>query len=96
MEIGRTTAYVVNEAEAARLAKAHGLPEIEVEAAFAGERVELAESVLGWIDDEERKLTATFGLIEGRKRYKPLRMLKSYARKYRTGRYRGTTGHSSR
>ena len=82
-----TTARVVDEAVAASLAEEHGLPEIEVEAAFAGERVELAESILSWIDQEEGKLTRRFGLLEGRKRYAPLRMLKSYARKYETGRY---------
>lgn len=82
-----TTARVVDEAVAASLAEEHGLPEIEVEAAFVGERVELAESILSWIDQEEGKLTRRFGLLEGRKRYAPLRMLKSYARKYETGRY---------
>lgn len=78
---------VVDEAEAARLADEHGLPEIEVEAAFAGEGVDHAESILSWIDDEEGRLTRRFGLLEGRRRYRPLRMLKNYARKYQTGRY---------
>lgn len=89
MSTEEATVAVVDDAEAARLAEAHGLPAIEVEAAFAGERVELAESVLSWIDAEEGKLTRRYGLLEGRRRYRPLRMLKSYARKYRTGRYRG-------
>lgn len=81
---------VVDEAEARRLAEAHGLPEIELDAAFFGETVEYAEKILGWIGREETRLVRTHGLIAGRKRYKPLRMLKSYARKYRTGRYRSS------
>lgn len=79
--------HLVGDAEASRLAQAHGLPEIEVEAAFAGERVEEAEAILSWIDEEEGKLTHAYGLLEGRRRYKPLRMLKSYARKHGCGRY---------
>lgn len=92
MNAGQTPAAriprTVDEAEARRLAEAHGLPEIEVDAALLGETVEYAERVLDWIDREEARLVRTHGLIAGRKRYKPLRMLKSYARKYRTGRYR--------
>lgn len=83
-----TTRAVVDEAEARRLADEHGLPELEIDAALYGESVELAESVLSWIDDEEGKLTKAHGLIEGRKRYRPVRMLKSYARRHQTGRYR--------
>lgn len=79
---------VVDEAEARRLAETHNMPPLEVDAALFGESTELAESVLRWIDDEESKLTKAHGLIEGRKRYRPVRMLKNYARKYQTGRYR--------
>lgn len=79
--------HLVGDAEATRLAQAHGLPEIEVEAAFAGERVEEAEAILSWIDEEEGKLTHAYGLLEGRRRYKPLQMLKNYARRHEYGRY---------
>lgn len=78
---------VVDEQEAYRLAEAHGLPPIEVDAALFGESVELAQSVLLWLDREESNLIHTYGLLEGKARYSPLRMLKNYARKYQTGRY---------
>jgi hypothetical protein len=93
-EVGRATSDQarpvqdarVDEAEARKLAEKHGLPEIEIDAALYGESVELAESILSWIDAEEDKLTKAHGLIAGRKLYKPVRMLRSYARKYGTGR----------
>lgn len=88
MSTDRTaTTKLVGNAEAARLAEAHGLPEIEVEAAFVGERVGDAEAILSWIDNQEGKLTRTYGLLEGRRRYKPVKMLKNYARKHQTGRW---------
>ncbi len=80
----------VGEAEARKLAEEHGLPEIEIDAALYGESVELAESILSWIDAEEAKLTKAQGLIQGRKLYKPVRMLRNYARKYGTGRRRNS------
>lgn len=87
---GRPNGTLVDDREALRLAEEHGLPPIEVDAALFGESVEHAESVLCWIDREESKLTTEHGLLEGRRRYRPVRMLRSYARKYRTGRYRFT------
>lgn len=83
-------APAVDEEAARKLADQHGLPEIEVDAALYGEDLRLAESVLSWIDAEEGKLVREHGLIEGRKRYRPVRMLKSYARKYGTGRRRAS------
>lgn len=80
------TVALVDQAEARRLAEVHGLPEIEIDAALHGESMELAESVLSWIDAEEKKLVRAYGLLEGRARYKPVRMLKDYARKHGTGR----------
>jgi hypothetical protein len=79
---------LVDEAEAHRLAAEHGLPPLEVDAALFGETVDHAESVLRWIDAEEGKLVRAHVLLAGRKLYKPMRMLKDYARKHRTGRYR--------
>ncbi|WP_047865468.1 hypothetical protein [Rubrobacter aplysinae] len=80
--------HVVDEAEAYRLAEAHNMPPLEVDAALYGESVEHAESVLSWIDAEEGKLVKAYGLLEGRARYKPVKMLKDYSRKYVTGRRR--------
>lgn len=82
----QTATPVVDEAEAYRLAEAHNMPPLEVDAALFGECTELAESVLSWIDQEEGKLVKAYGLLEGRKRYKPVRMLKNYSRKHATGR----------
>jgi hypothetical protein len=76
----------VDEVEARRLAEVRGLPEIELDAALYGESMDLVESVLSWIDDEEKRLIRAYGLLEGRARYKPVRMLKDYARKHGTGR----------
>lgn len=92
MAVEQSTTVVVDEAEAYRLAEAHNMPPLEVDAALFGESTELAESVLHWIDEEEGKLTKAHGLIEGRKRYRPVRMLKNYARKHQTGRHRRTAG----
>jgi hypothetical protein len=83
-------ARVVDEEEAYRLAEAHNMPPLEVDAALYGESVEHAESVLSWIDEEERKLVKAHGLLQGRARYKPVRMLKDYSRKYGTGRRRAS------
>jgi hypothetical protein len=82
------TTRLVDEAEAYRLAETHNMPPLEVDAALFGESVAYAESVLSWIDGEEGKLVKAYGLLEGRARYKPVRMLKNYARKYATGRRR--------
>lgn len=79
---------IVDEDKAHELAEAHGLPPIEVDAALFGEDLSLAEAVLTWIDDEEWRLRAAHGLLEGRKRYQPSRMLRNYARKNRTGRWK--------
>ena len=81
---------VVDEAEAYRLAEAHNMPPLEVDAALYGESVAHAESVLSWIDEEEGKLVKAYGLLEGRARYKPVKMLKNYSRKYTTGRRRAS------
>lgn len=86
LSVTEQTVALVDEVQVRRLAEAHGLPEIEVDAALFGEPVQTAESVLAWIDAEEKKLVRAYGLLEGRARYKPLRMLKNYARKYGTGR----------
>ena len=86
MNASNTAMRVVDEAEAYRLAEAHNMPPLEVDAAFFGERVDLAESVLDWIDREESELVKAHGLLEGRRRYKPVRMLRNYCRKYQTGR----------
>ena len=78
----------VDEAEARRLAEAHNMPPLEVDAALFGESVEHAQRILDWVDAEEGKLVKAHGLLEGRRRYKPVRMLNNYARKYGTGRRR--------
>lgn len=84
----KTALETVDEARARQLADEYGLPPLEVNAALYGETLKYARSVLNWIDREETKLTHAHGLIAGRKLYEPVRMLKSYARKYKTGLYR--------
>ena len=85
-----TMARVVDELEAYRIAEAHNMPPLEVDAALHGESVDLAESVLDWIDREESKLVKAYGLLEGRRRYQPVKMLRNYCRKYQTGRRRSS------
>ena len=48
--------------------------------------MDLAESVLDWIDREEPELVKAHGLLEGRRLYRPVKMLRNYCRKYQTGR----------
>lgn len=89
----------VDEQKACELAEEYRMPFVEIETAFAGESVERARGVLDWIEYEEWRLREAHGVIEGRKRYRPLRMLKSWARKYGAGRYAshpGTAGASAR
>ena len=87
----QTAPRVVDEQEAYRLAEAHNMPPLEVDAALYGESVNVAESVLDWIDREESKLVKAHGLLEGRRRYQPVKMLRNYCRKYRTGRRRSSS-----
>lgn len=79
---------IVDHEQARQLAEAHGLPEIEIDAALYGEPITRAEHVLRWIDAEEWRLRERHGVLEGRRRYRPTKMLRDYARKNRTGRWR--------
>lgn len=90
MNASETATRLVDEQEAHRLAEAHNMPPVEVDAALYGESVDFAESVLEWIDREESKLVKTFGLIDGRRRYQPVKILRDYCRKYGTGRRRSS------
>lgn len=79
---------LVDDTSCRELAEAYGLPLIELDAALHGETLDRAHRVLGWIDREERLLTARYGILEGRRRYRPVNMLKNYAKKHGTGRRR--------
>lgn len=82
----RSPSKLVDEAEAHRLAEEHNLPPIEVDAALYGVDLRRAESVLRWVDKEEHRLTKVHGLLEGRRRYRPVAMLRSWSKRHGTGR----------
>jgi len=87
---------LVDEITARSLAEERNLPEVEIDAALHGETVALANAVLDWIDREEKVLVAHHGLLEGRKRYRPVKMLRNWARKHETGRRRNSGTGGSR
>lgn len=77
---------LVDEQTAYRLAEEHNLPPIEVDAALHGVPLQTAKGVLKWVDEEEHRLTRAHGLIRGRRLYRPVKMLRNWSRKHRTGR----------
>lgn len=89
-------ARVVDSEGARLLAEQYNLPPIEVDAALFGESTETAHAILGWIDRQERVLTDRHGLLEGRRRYRPVRMLRNWARKHEAGRRRNSGTGGSR
>lgn len=78
-------AEFVDEQTAYRLAEEHSLSPIEVDAALHGERVDVARGILRWIDEQEGRLVREFGLLEGRKRYRPVSMLRNWSRRHGAG-----------
>lgn len=89
----RPNTDLVDEARTRELADEYNLPVIELDAALFGETVQTAHGVLDWIDREERVLTARHGLLQGRRRYKPVKMLRNWAAKHGTGRRK--TAHTA-
>lgn len=63
------------------------LPYIELEYALKGERQSTAMELLQWIDKEEWRLREKHGLKEGRKKYRPVKLLKEIAKESSLGRY---------
>lgn len=90
----RHTPDLVDEHTAHRLAEEHNLPPIEVDAALHGVPVQRALGVLKWVDDEEYRLTRKHGLVEGRRLYRPVGMLRAWSRKHTTGRRARDAGAS--
>lgn len=86
---------LVDEQIAYRLAEEHNLPPIEVDAALYGLPVSRAKSILKWVDEEEYRLTRAHGLIEGRKLYRPLKMLRHWSKKHGAGRHASTHATSN-
>lgn len=80
------TKDLVDEQTAYRLAEEHNLPPIEVDAALHGVPVQKAEQILKWVDEEEHRLTRKHGLIEGRRIYRPVKMLRAWSHKHGAGR----------
>lgn len=73
-----------------KLSDDFNLPYIEMEYALKGERQSTAMELLQWIDKEEWRLREKYGVIDGRKKYRPVKLLKEIAKESGLGRYKCT------